>query len=359
MKKMKDAVEKENAPFSIFGGEPLLIPFHDLEEIFSWGYDKWGENSIQTNGTLIEDRHIVLFKKFNVHVGISIDGPDELNELRFIGNKEITHRFTKKTEVAIRRLCDEGMPPQLIITLHRSNASKDRLPILINWIKDLDKLGIRAARLHLLESENQYIRDKYSLSPDENIHALLNLMELQIELKNIKFDIFDDMRNMLMGKDSSVTCIWKGCDPYTTKAVRGIEGNGQLSNCGRTNKDGIDYIKSTTEGYERYISLYHTPYEFGGCKDCRFFLMCKGNCPGTAIDGDWRNRTEHCEVWKTIFERLEKVLLMTGLTPISRNEKLKEKIEKEFLTCWSRGQNTSIAYEIKKIYQAKGEVRLG
>ena len=60
------------------------------------------------------------------------------------------------------------------------------------------------------------------------------------------------------------------------------------SNCGRTNKDGVDYLKSDHQGYERYIALYNTPHEHGGCKGCRFFLMCKGQCPGTAIDGDWQ-----------------------------------------------------------------------
>ena len=80
--------------------------------------------------------------------------------------------------------------------------------------------------------------------------------------------------------------------------MQGIEGTDQRSNCGRTNKDGIDFVKSDREGFERYLALYYTPQEYGGCKDCRFFLMCKGQCPGTAIDRDWRNRTEHCEVWK-------------------------------------------------------------
>jgi uncharacterized protein len=157
---------------------------------------------------------------------------------------------------------------------------------------------------------------------------------------------------MLLGKDNNATCIWRGCDPYTTKAVTGVEGDGHLSNCGRVNKDGINYVKAEQEGFERYISLYYTPYEFGGCNGCRFFLMCKGNCPGTSIDNDWRNRTEHCQIWKTVYEYLETDFVIKGIIPISVNKKLRDYLENEFLKYWRSGKNVTmqniIAKKIKK-----------
>ena len=147
---------------------------------------------------------------------------------------------------------------------------------------------------------------------------------------------------MLLGQDNTTTCVWNACDPYTTRAVRGVEGNGQRSNCGRTNKDGIDFVKSTTEGCERYLALYNTPQVYGGCKGCRFFLMCKGQCPGTAIDGDWRNRTEHCDVWKRLYGILEEAFVGQGMTPISCHPK-REAIEQAFLASWTQGHNTYMA----------------
>src|SRR5205814_3871036 len=135
-----------------------------------------------------------------------------------------------------------------------------------------------------------------------NLPAYHSVDELEHDASTLKLDVFQDMRSLLLARDSNSTCIWNACDPYTTRAVQGVEGNGQTSNCGRTNKDGIDFTKAGTEGYERYIALYHTPQEYNGCQGCRFFLMCKGQCPGTAVEGDWRNRTEHCEVWKGLYE---------------------------------------------------------
>ena len=43
-----------------------------------------------------------------------------------------------------------------------------------------------------------------------------------------------------------------------------------------------------------------------------FFLFCKGQCPGTSREGDWRNRSDHCEVWKALYATLETELQEAG-----------------------------------------------
>jgi uncharacterized protein len=37
MEAMKDALKANGQPFSLFGGEPLLVPKKDLEELFRFG----------------------------------------------------------------------------------------------------------------------------------------------------------------------------------------------------------------------------------------------------------------------------------------------------------------------------------
>jgi len=342
IEKMKQAIEAEGGPFALFGGEPLLVPLTDLRELLSWGKERFGQNAIQTNGTMITDEHITMFREFDVAVGISIDGPGELNDVRWHGDLKRTRETTDGIERAIERLCAEGIPPALIITLHRGNAGPERRARLFEWIHHLDQIGIRNVRLHLLESESEWVRARYALSNEENIEALLGFLELEPQLTNLRFDLFADMRRMLSGNDGGVTCIWNACDPYTTQAVRGVEAQGERSNCGRTNKDGIDFGKGDQPGYERYLALYITPQEHGGCAGCRFFLMCKGQCPGTALDGDWRNRTEHCEVWKAIYARLESDLVNLDKKPLSLDPR-REQIEQQVLRGWSRGEWTSIS----------------
>lgn len=337
-----EAIKREGHPFTLFGGEPLLMPVKDLEKLWAYGLQKFGSNGIQTNGTLIRDDHVQLFHTYKVHVGISVDGPGELNDARWSGSLEKTRNATAKTHAAIEQLCKEQIPPSLIVTLHRINATRDKLPAMHAWMRHLEQIGVKSARLHLLEVETDAVRSECALSSEENVEAMLGFLKLEKQLTSLKFDMFEDMRNMLLGRDNKTTCVWNACDPYTTKAVQGIEGNGQRSNCGRTNKEGIDFVKSDSEGFERYMALYQTPQEYGGCKDCRFFLMCKGQCPGTAIDGDWRNRTELCEVLKTLYRHLEEEMITDGLEPLSVRP-VRKQIEEKFLNGCAEGKVRTMA----------------
>jgi len=341
LSKIKQAVLNEGGPFTLFGGEPLLIPFRDLAELVEWGWKKFGVTYIQSNGSLLTQRHIDLFKRYNVRVGLSLDGPDELNDVRRSGDLARTRKMTERSQAALESLCQQGMRPSVIVTLHRGNASRDRIPRLLKWLLDLDGLGIRNVRLHLLEVDDERIRNTYALSDSENVAALAAIASFQPRFEHLTFDTFSDMYQLLSASPVGTTCVWNACDPYSTPAVRGIEGQGQRSNCGRTNKDGIDFIKSSDEGFERYIALYQTPQADGGCAGCRFFLMCKGQCPGTAIDGDWRNRTEQCATWFQLFSALELEMEVAGEHPVSRHPLLRE-AEQLVVKGWTEARNTPL-----------------
>lgn len=337
---MKRGLEKEGGAFTLFGGEPLMMKFADLEEILRWGFDKYGHTSIQTNGSLITNEHYKLFHKYKTSIGISVDGPDELNDSRWAGTEEKTRTATAESHNAIRRLCFEAIAPSIIITLYCGNASAERLPKLLKWIQYLDTLGVRAMRVHLLEIDHEDVRTGMALTEDENVNACLALMELQNSLKRLKFDLFADMAKLLIGDGKNLSCIWGACDPLTTPAVQAVNGLGGRSNCNRTNKDGIDWVKAPTHGSERYIVLHETPFEDGGCKDCRFFFACKGQCPGTSIGGDWRNRSEQCQIYYRIFERIEEQLVYLGKLPISAVDSLRIAAENALLGKWVSGQGT-------------------
>ncbi len=352
---MKEAITREGGPFVLFGGEPLLMPEDDLEALWKWGYERYGANRIQTNAVLINDRHVRMFRDYGVHVGISVDGPDQLNDARWTATLDHTRRATANTHRAIERLCKEGLTPTLIVTLHRGNATTDKLPRMREWFRAIEALGVRDVRLHILEVESGPVRDKYALSNGEVLEALAMFMRFEAdELGSLRFDLFGELRNLLLGRDDTTSCVWSACDPYTTEAVRGIEGHGQSSNCGRTNKDGIDFAKADHPGFERALALYRTEQSANGCKDCRFFLMCKGQCPGTAADGDWRNRSDYCAVWMGLFERIEAELLAQGFEPISLSPD-RERLEAHVIACWRAGHNTNIAQALKSLDDAPAD----
>ena len=129
LEKMKKEAARIGGPFTLFGGEPLLMRFEDLEHLFAWGLETSGSSTIQTNGVLIEDRHIDLFRRYKVSVGISIDGPGELNDARWHRGLEKTRQSTAIVEDVIERLCREYEAPGLIVTLHKGNATAEKLPV--------------------------------------------------------------------------------------------------------------------------------------------------------------------------------------------------------------------------------------
>lgn len=327
MEAMKAALRAQGSPFTVFGGESLLVPIPDLEELFTLGLELYEKrratgarvgqpNAVQTNGALITDEHVALFKKYNVHVGFSLDGPGDLNDARWAGSVEKTRLATDRSQTALERLLEEGVGTSLILTLHRGNVgTPERFARVVAWLKDLDERGLQSARLHILEVENETIERALTLSPSENAEIMNAFAAL--ELPTLHFDVFADIATVLTDPRADVTCTWSPCDPYTTSAVQGIGGHGEKSNCGRTNKQGVAWVKADVASHERQWALYNTPQEHGGCQGCRFFLQCKGQCPGTAIDGDWRNRSRDCLTWKTLLEQQERLLLDRGIIPQS------------------------------------------
>lgn len=299
LRKIIPVIEKANIgakdpSFTIFGGEPLLLPRLTLERLWGFGLQKYGKNGIQSNGELIDDDFIRLFNKYKVGVGISIDGHWPLNAARS------TEEGTRRTLDNIDKLVRAGHRPGIHIILNRHNARAERLPQLVDWIKGIDE-KVSEIKIHLMEVDTPRGAE-VALEEWENEAAFLLLSSLQTKSP---LQPFVDMKKILLGDFNDVGCVWKGCDPYTTTAVQGVDGDGTLSNCGRVNKDGVAYRKAASTNLERVVALYHTPHSAGGCQGCRYFFACRGQCPGEAINGDWRNRSVHCQAYYRVFEELE------------------------------------------------------
>ena len=313
---IREELKKQDTQFIVFGGDPLVTPIKELEEIWKFGKEKWNQNGIQTNGSLITETHIALFKQYNVNVGFSIDGPHTLNDARSAPSGELnaTRALTEKSNENLIKCLKGGISSSLILTLHRLNTEGDRVYNLICWLSKLEMYGLKHARLHFLEEDG----DVDNLIPgDEVLFAALTLL---YEMKtDITFDIFKEFKERLKTGRGG-TCYFQDCDPCNTQAVIGIGAQGEPTNCGRVNKEGIDFLKAGDHIPIRSYVLQATSQEVGGCKDCEFWYACKGNCPGTGIGGDWRNRTVHCAVLKRLMKHIMEVEDIKLLKPSEQPE---------------------------------------
>ena len=371
-------LSKVDHQWSLFGGEALLVPLPDIEELLQIGFEQWGATGVQTNGTLITTAHIDLFEKYKTHVGISLDGPDELNDSRWAGTVEATRKMTERTFAAIDMLLDraattknKSLIPSLIITLHAGNASVDRWPRMREWLLEMDRRGITNINFHVMELDHKATKgSEWYLPHDRLKEVMLDLWDLSTKFVGLKVTNFREIVSLLRADDQNTMCVWHACDPWNTAAVQGLEGDGSPSHCTRTNKDGIDWIPAEGSGvettwqigdfyksnrsHERQLSLYVTPQEHGGCNDCRFWTMCMGQCPGTAEEsvdgrlGDWRLRSSYCQTWKDLFEEGERRLLEIGETPLSMHPKLKE-IEQVMYQAWVAGKEIRVDTAIRVV----------
>jgi uncharacterized protein len=316
---IKRVLKKHDKHFTVFGGDPLVIPLEELEDLWIFGMVNWGQNGIQTNGSLITETHIALFKQYNVHVGFSIDGPHMLNDARSApsGNLDATRALTDKSNQNMVTCLQKGIGTSLICTLTKMNASSERIDTLIKWFEYLNKKGLKSVRLHFMENNNA---NHLQLSYEDTVVALKRFYRLH-ENTNLDFDIFKEMESKLRGGDGGC-CIYNGCDPMNTQAVDGLDHNGEPTNCGRTNKEGIDFLKAEPRLRMRDWILSTTPQKDNGCKGCEYWYACHGNCSGSGIDGDWRNRSTHCEVLRFLFQYILEKKDITLLSPEEKIETL-------------------------------------
>lgn len=75
--------------FSFHGGEPLLAGPDFFRQAVRTIRDVLGDNidcsfGVQTNGTLITEEIVNLFSREHIHIGLSLDGPKEVNDQRRI-----------------------------------------------------------------------------------------------------------------------------------------------------------------------------------------------------------------------------------------------------------------------------------
>lgn len=328
---MELAAKQGGSHIALHGGEPLLMPFEQLKEYFELCRKHGCKPGMQTNGSLISERHIALFAEYGAGIGVSIDGPGELNDLRIsrCGDPEVTRAMTRRTMLNIVRMRRAGVAVDVIITMHRLNGVPGKIERLLRFTDWLVSLGVRHANFHWLQPVDPSA--DYVLSSDEEIEAFMTLARYYDTRTDRRWVPFEDIKSALRG-DGQRLCLWNGCDPLSTPAVYGIRADLSVGNCERLGT----WLKADRPGYERYQCLAQADMAHGGCADCRWFGICLGGCPGECIDNDWRNRTIHCRTIQALMRHYEDQLLAAGITPVSVPERRRALLD-TLMASWRNG----------------------
>jgi uncharacterized protein len=310
--------KKHSAP-CVHGGEPLMFPPEDLRTILKTMYDLYGRTGIQTNGILMTDEHLTMFREFKTSVGVSIDGDTAaLNRGRWNDGDLSTDRIQELTDLTLgnmERAKAAGLDVSAIVLLRRYNAASDQLDELVRFLFRLEKMGVRSLRTNEVIVFEDRFRDE-ELTEDELGRAFIRLADLCFEDAGRQWNPYRDVVKMWT-EGGDATCVFNACDIWRTGAETAIMENGSIGVClkGGAALDGIQALAADTGGTERVRALPAIPQGLGGCQGCEFWGLCGGGCPGSGIGNDWRNRTRFCGAYKTLFGYVRSRLkgLMPGI----------------------------------------------
>lgn len=298
-------------PF-LHGGEALDEEIEVLDKVLAKVYSLAERTSVQTYCRTITDEHIAMFKKYKTSVGVSIDGPWPLNELRKMpgeDGEELTNRIMKN----IKRLKEAGIPVSVICVLHKKNAVGDRLDTLMEWLRDLKSIGVTGGRLNPMISA--YHGKEHEMSPAEAAHAWRRLTRFVLtEMMDTDWKPMRDAIDSLLGYRQG-TCIFGQCMFYRANAEPVVLPTGETANClksGASNGNVYPRLEqksfSPEFGQIRYKVLPQVEQVDNGCKGCEYWVNCQGGCPPAGVDNDWRNKTRFCPAYKALFSEADKLL---------------------------------------------------
>lgn len=327
MATLEDWREKyPNTTPGMHGGEPLLVKNEDLRTIFAYIEEHWdGKTHIQTNGTLIDEETVEIFKEFNVGVGLSCDGPPELNrERKAAGERktsqsEATDKMSERTHEAMEMMIEAGVKFGTITVLHKTNAGTEekfeRLLDWMDWLCQNDCSGHFNPAIPYAD-----VQEDISLGPEVLKDRYLRAWEWMKEEPYRKWGPMESYVDNLLGNQVS-NCVNNKCDVFNAGAAKIIKGNGESTGCGKTwgqVGDGVPFLQgpSSDEEYDnndsRYEMLKQTPGwvtegepDLGGCKGCEYWNVCQGGCPSAGENDDFRNRTYFCRAKYALYDQVE------------------------------------------------------
>jgi uncharacterized protein len=274
--------DSEEVVFIWQGGEPTLLGVEffkkviDLQNKYSGG--KNTRNSIQTNGTLINDEWAAFLRENKFLVGLSLDGPEDLhNAYRKFRNGEGSF---KKVMKGLNILYDYNVDFNILCCVNNVNVNypKD----IYDFFKEYGKTNYWQF-IPIVERCNDNSIKPFSISPDAFGKFLVNIFKRWIkrDIGKISIQLFDCAFNIAMGMVPSV-CIFSEICGFAPA----LEHNGDLYFCDHfVNKDY--FIGNILNQPLAELVYSERQRNFGKlksqlphkCLNCEVKIFCNGECP--------------------------------------------------------------------------------
>lgn len=302
---------EEPVTFTFHGGEPLLAGYDFFLEALPLLANELSHLkpafALQTNLWNMTPELARLFKEYNIPIGSSLDGPEELNDLQ--RGKGYYQRTMKGYEIAR----EEDLQVSFISTF-TSYSIQYKEDIFNFFLENGLNLKLHPA-LPSLRDENP---EKWALSSEEYGELLIYLLDQylehmdEIELKNI-----DHLCKCVFIR-RGVVCTFVDCMGDTFA----VGPDGSIYPCYRF--VGMpEYVMGNVQDHPSMDDLAQSDawkllhdfkdYVDTECKKCSYIKFCRGGCPYNALSiNEKTGKAEingvdpHCTAYKMIFKEITK-----------------------------------------------------
>ena len=297
----------DSVTFTFHGGEPLLAGADFYREALPLLVEGLTPRqiafAIQTNLWKLTPEIAQIFAEYNIPIGSSLDGPQELNDLQ--RGKGYYEKTMRGYEIAR----DHGLLVRFITTF-TSHSVKFKEDIFNFYLEKGLTLKLHPC-LPSLKDDNP---DKWALDPEKYGELLIYLLDKYLEnMGRIEVMNIDNMcKGVFTGRGT--VCTFVDCMGDTFA----VGPDGGIYPCYRF--VGLpEYVMGNVYDHPTMADLaqsdawklmhQYKEYVDTACGKCAHIKYCRGGCPYNAIvptDGEIKSVDPHCVAYKMIFDEITK-----------------------------------------------------
>lgn len=291
-----EGASQQNISFCWHGGEPLMagLPFFEkaMELQRKYADGKVIENTLQTNGILVNDDWCRLFKENNFLIGLSLDGPEDIHDAfrRDCGGAPTFARVMRAVELMKKH----GVEFNILATVNARSEERGvevykfltSINPYIQFLPVVESVRMRPGKRPLIVSpdEEDAVPAPWSVSSKGYGKFMCDVFDewVKYDVGRNFVQLFDVILGNWCGVPPSLCAFAEVCGDGLV-----VEHNGDVYSCdhfvypeyrlGNIATDELATMYSSREqhsfGRDKRDAL---PME---CKRCNYYFLCHGECP--------------------------------------------------------------------------------
>jgi uncharacterized protein len=313
------------------GGEPTLmgLQFYQRAIELQKKYARPGmrfENTMQTNGTLLDDEWCAFFKENNFLIGLSLDGPRRLHDIHRV-DKGGAPTFDKVMR-GLRLLQRHGVEYNILVTVNRITGDHPveiyhflRDEVGTSWIQFIPVIErLNPDGYNLVQVGDQV--SPRSVRPEQFGRFLIQVFDewLAHDVGKIYIQTFEAALRNWMRLPTSGMCVFEKTCGYGLA----LEHNGDLYSCdhfvepnyllGNIKDEHMLELVASEEQFRFGQDKYDTLPKY--CLQCPVLFACNGECPKNrfSLTPDGQPGLNYlCAGYKGFFQRVDEPMKILAM----------------------------------------------